>query len=175
MEANDAIDTHITVADNRCYGTHGISIGSPTAYGVRSVLVSHDLIDGIDAAGQVSTIPAGIRVKSYAGAGGLVTDVVYTGITMRSLLNPIDINPFYDPATGTSIPDFAGITISDATETDSLPGAVSVLEGYSSADPLVLTLRNVHFDVTATQSADATITETHSNLVVTGPDVTVRP
>jgi pectin methylesterase-like acyl-CoA thioesterase len=175
MEANDAIDTHITVADNRCYGTHGISIGSPTAYGVQSVLVSHDLIDGIDAAGQVSTIPAGIRVKSYAGAGGLVTDVVYTGITMRSLLNPIDINPFYDPATGTSIPDFAGITISDATETDSLPGAVSVLEGYSSADPLVLTLRNVRFDVTATQSADATITETHSNLVVTGPDVTVGP
>ena len=133
------------------------------------MLVSHDFIDGLDAARQESTIPAGIRVKSYAGAGGLVTDVVYTGITMRSLLNPIDINPFYDPATGTSIPDFAGITISDATSTDSLPGAVSVLEGYSPADPLVLTLRNVHFDVTATQVSNATVREFDSNLRIPAP------
>ncbi|MGD0560682.1 MAG: pectinesterase family protein [Streptosporangiaceae bacterium] len=174
MEANDDMDVHITVADNQCYGTHGISIGSPTAYGVSSILVRDDLIDGRDAAGQESTIPAGIRVKSYAGAGGLVDDVEYTGITMRSLEYPILINPFYDPATGTTIPDFAGITISNATETDSIPGAVSILEGYSPAYPLGLTLRNVHFDVTATQSQDANITEINSNLRISGPGVTVH-
>jgi pectin methylesterase-like acyl-CoA thioesterase len=39
-----------------------------------------------------------------------------------------------------------------------------------AAYPLGLTLRNVRFDVTATQAQDASITETHSNLQITGPD-----
>jgi hypothetical protein len=98
---------------------------------------------------------------------------VYAGTTTRSLQYPIDIDPFYDPPTGTSAPDFAGITIDGATETGSVPGAESVLDGYSPADPLGLTLRDVHFDTTATQAQDATVTEVRSNLVITGPGVTV--
>lgn len=173
MQTNDATDAHLTVAEDQCYGTHGISIGSETTYGVESVLVDRDYIDGEDAAGQESTIPAGIRLKSYAGAGGTVTDVTYTGITMRSLQNPIDIDPFYDPATGTTVPYFKDVTIADATETHSIPGAVSVIEGYSPAYPLGLTLRDVRFDVTGTQAQDAHITEIDSNLMITGPGVTV--
>ena len=173
MQTNNATDAHITVADDQCYGTHGISIGSETTYGLESILVEHNFIDGRDSAGTESTIPAGIRVKSYAGAGGTVTDVRYVDTTMRSLQYPIDINPFYDPATGTSDPYFTGIEIDGATETGSVAGAESVLDGFSAAYPLGLTLRDVHFDVTAATAQDANITEIDSNLAISGPGVTV--
>jgi pectin methylesterase-like acyl-CoA thioesterase/polygalacturonase len=173
MQTNNATDAHITVAGDQCYGTHGISIGSETTYGLESILVTRDFIDGRDSSGTESTIPAGIRIKSYAGAGGTVTDVRYLGITMRSLQNPIDISPFYDPATGTSDPYFKDIEIDGATETGSVAGAESVLDGFSATYPLGLTLRDVHFDVTATTAQDANITEVDSNLAISGPGVTV--
>lgn len=173
MQTNNATDAHITVAGNQCYGTHGISIGSETTYGLESILAQHNVIDGRDSSGAESTIAAGIRIKSYAGAGGTVTDVKYLDTTMRSLQYPIDLDPFYDPATGTSDPYFKDVLIGGATETNSVPGAESVLEGFSPAYPLGLTLRDVHFDVTATSAQDANITEIDSNLVISGPGVTV--
>ncbi len=54
-----------------------------------------------------------------------------------------------------------------------MAGAESVLYGFSAAYPLGLTLRGVHFDVTATTAQDANITEIGSNLVISGPGVTV--
>lgn len=173
MQTNNATDAHITVAGDQCYGTHGISIGSETTYGLESILAERDFIDGRDSSGMESTIPAGIRIKSYAGAGGTVTDVRYVGIAMRSLQYPIDIDPFYDPATGTSDPYFKDVLIDGATETGSVAGAESVLYGFSAAYPLGLTLRGVRFDVTATTAQDANITEIDSNLVISGPGVTV--
>ena len=173
MQTNNATDAHITVAGDQCYGTHGISIGSETTYGLESILVEGNFIDGRDSSGTDSTIPAGIRIKSYAGVGGTVTDVKYVDTTMRSLQYPIDINPFYDPATGTTDPNFQDVEIDGATETGSLAGAESVLDGFSAALPLGLTLRDVHFDVTATTGQDANITEIDSNLAITGPGVTV--
>ena len=159
MQTNNATDAHITVSGNQCYGTHGISIGSETTYGLESILVDHNTINGRDSSGTESSIAAGMRVKSYAGAGGKVTDVKYVDTTMRSLQYPIDIDPFYDPPTGTSAPYFAGVEIDGATETGSVPGAESVLKGYTAAFPLGLTLRDVHFDTTATVSQYAAITE----------------
>jgi pectin methylesterase-like acyl-CoA thioesterase len=173
MQTNNATDAHITVSGNQCYGTHGISIGSETTYGLESILVDHNMIDGKDSSGTESGIAAGIRIKSYAGAGGTVTDVRYTDTTMRSLRYPIDIDPFYDPPTGTSVPDFADIVIDRATATESVPGAEAVLKGYSAADPLGLSLRDVHFDTSATVSQYANITEAGSNLTISGPGVTV--
>jgi pectin methylesterase-like acyl-CoA thioesterase len=173
MQTNNATDAHITVSGNQCYGTHGISIGSETTYGLESILVDHNTINGKDSGGTESSIAAGIRVKSYAGAGGKVTDVKYLDTTMRFLQYPIDIDPFYDPPTGTSAPDFAGIEIDGATATHSVAGAQSVLKGYSAGFPLGLTLRDVHFDATATVSQYANITAINSNLKISGPGVTV--
>ena len=174
MQTNDATDAHITVRNDRCYGTHGISLGSETTFGLEDILVERDSIDGLDAAGQESSIPAGIRIKSYAGAGGTVTAVAYRDLTMSHLLNPIDIDPFYDPATGTSDPDFANITIRNATESHSLPGAESVLDGFDAQLPLGLTLDGVWFDTSASTSQYANITERGSDLRISGTGVTVR-
>ena len=173
MQTNNATDAHITVA------------GRPVLRHARHLHRQRDHVrPGVDPGhpqlhrrpgqrGTESTIPAGIRIKSYAGAGGTVTDVRYIDTTMRSLQYPIDINPFYDPATGTSAPYFKDVEIDGATETGSVPGAESVLDGYSAAYPLGLTLRFVHFDVTATTAQDANITEVDSDLAISGPGVTV--
>jgi hypothetical protein len=139
----------------------------------RLILVNRNLIDGRDAAGTESSIAAGIRIKSYAGAGGKVTDVYYISTRMLSLKNPVDIDPFYDPPAGPSAPYFAHIEIDNATETDSVSGAESVLEGYSAAYPLGLTLRDVRFDTTATRAQDANIAEIGSDLAISGPGVVV--
>jgi pectin methylesterase-like acyl-CoA thioesterase len=173
MQTNGATDAHITVSGDQCYGTHGISIGSETTFGLESILADGNLIDGRDATGTESSTAAGIRIKSYAGVGGKVTDVRYIDTRMLSLKNPIDIDPFYSSPTGTSAPYFAHVEIDRATETGSVPGAVSVLEGYSTALPLGLTLRDVRSDTTATSAQDANITEIDSNLVISGPGVVV--
>jgi hypothetical protein len=52
-------------------------------------------------------------------------------------------------------------------------GAGSVLDGFSADLPLGLTLRDVHFNVTAATAQDANITEIDSNLAISGPGVTV--
>lgn len=173
MQTNDATDVHVTVENDRCYGTHGISIGSETTYGLEDILVQSDLIEGKDLYGTESSIASGIRIKSYAGVGGLVRNVVYRGIVMSDLLNPIDIDPFYSAATGTAAPDFDGVLIDGAVAVHSLAGAQEIVEGYDAADPTVLTLRNVLLDARATVSQYADISESHSDLVFSGEGVSV--
>ncbi|HET9172473.1 MAG TPA: pectinesterase family protein [Actinospica sp.] len=174
MEANDATVAHLSVLNDQCFGTHGISVGSGTTYGVEAVLVDHNRIDGKDLDGTESGIAAGIRIKSYAGAGGVVRDVVYRDTVMSDLSNPIDIDPFYAAATGTSVPEFAGILIDGAVATDSVPGAQEIVEGHDAADQTVLTLRNVHVDATATLAQYARITECGSDLSFAGTGVAVE-
>ena len=173
MQTNNATDAHITFSDNQCFGTHGISIGSETTFGLEEILVDHDSISGVDANGTESSIAAGLRIKSYAGVGGKVTDVVYRDIAMSRLMFPIDIDPFYSAPTGTSLPWFAGVEIDHATETRSVPGAQSVLEGISADLPLGLTLRDVWFDTGSTLSQNANIKASGTNLVIAGSGVTV--
>lgn len=173
MQTNNATDAHITFSHNHCFGTHGISIGSETTFGLEQILVDHNSVSGVDANGTESGIAAGLRIKSYAGVGGKVTDVVYRNTTMSSLMFPIDIDPFYSAPTGTSAPWFAGVEIDHATATGSVPGAHSVLEGYSAGLPLGLTLRDVRFDTTATLAQDANIEAFDTDLAISGPGVTV--
>lgn len=174
MQTNNATDAHLTFSHNKCFGTHGISIGSETTYGLEEILVDHNKISGVDANGTESGIAAGLRIKSYAGVGGNVTDVVYRNTTMSGLMFPIDIDPFYSAPTGTIAPSFTGIEIDHATATDSLPGAQSVLEGYSADLPLGLTLHDVRFDTTATLAQYANVESNgDTNLTISGPGVTV--
>ena len=129
-------------------------------------------LDGYDAWGHRSTLDNGIRLKSYAGAGGQVTNVVYDGTCMRAVQNLIVISPFYDPPTGTTIPWFKSVTIERAMAVNSVPGASSTIEGYSADFPTGLTLHDVHLDATDVMAQYANITLDHTNLVPAGPGVT---
>jgi polygalacturonase len=172
LTTNSLPESGITVRGLHCYGTHGLSIGSGTTYGLDSILFQDNTLDGYDAWGHLSTLDNGIRLKSYAGAGGQVTNVVYDGTCMRAIQNLIVISPFYDPPTGTTIPWFKSVTIERVMAVNSVPGASSIMEGYSADFPTGLTLHNVHLDATGVTAQYANITLDNTNLDPAGPGVT---
>ena len=165
---------NITVEDNHCYGTHGISIGSQTGGGVANILVRDDTISGTDSLGNVSTSNNGIRIKSDALAGGVTQQVTYHDICMTGIENPLYFNPFY-AAGGTTIPTFTDIVLNGVVAVDSPANASSLFQGYDANHPLNLDLENVSLDNTAETSSNARIGLYNSNVVPSGPNVVVTP
>jgi polygalacturonase len=172
MQTNASADEYLTVYDNHCYGTHGISIGSETTYGVSSVLVDQNWIQGTDADGTESGSANGIRIKSYSKVGGTVSNVEYEDTCMEQLKYPIEINPFYSSSTGSDYPYFKQVTIDGATEVDSVSGAQSAIEGYSSKYPLGLTLEDVSLDDNSYTAEYANVSYYDSTIVPSGTGVT---
>jgi len=173
LTTNSLPESGITVRGMHCYGTHGLSIGSGTTFGLNSILFYRNTLNGYDIFGHLSTFDNGIRVKSFAGGGGLVTNVVYADTCMTAIQNLIVLNPFYDPPTGTTIPWFQSVTITRARAVHSVAGASSVIEGFDADVPTGLTLHDVNLDSTAVTAQDANITLDRANLAPSGTDVTV--
>jgi len=78
---------NVSIVHNNFYYGHGMSIGSETSAGVSNVLVEDLSLDGTT---------AGIRIKSDSTRGGVVENLLYKNICMRSTKNPIEITPFYE-------------------------------------------------------------------------------
>jgi polygalacturonase len=138
--------TNISILHNHFYVGHGMSIGSQTSGGASNVLVQDLNIDGDPTNGS----DTGIRIKAESSDGGLVTGVTYQQVCMQNVTAPVQFNPFYNTSTGTEIPQFQNITLSNVT---SLTAGSVLLEGYSANYPLGLTLDNVNF-TPALPSAD---------------------
>ncbi len=141
--------SNLTIAHNHFLAGHGMSIGSETNGGVSNIDVYDLSIDGTNS-GLGGGSSNGIRIKSDPSRGGLVTNVTYSDVCVRELANPILITPHYTTATGTLIPDYTGITISNF---HALTGGTVTLDGYDSSHVLGLTLDNVVVDGTTTVSA----------------------
>ena len=88
--------TNILIENNTIRHGHGISIGSPTTLGIHNMLVRHCTFDGADYA---------IRIKSMRGAGGDVSNIRYTDITMKNVANAITL---YSDYVDGNRPDFKG-------------------------------------------------------------------
>jgi polygalacturonase len=114
-----------------------------------------------------------MRIKSYSSVGGLVSTVTYEGICMTGVKTLLDIDPFYSSGNGSHIPQFSNIVVDGAKAVSSASSAKSVLEGFSTADPLSLTLENVNFDATSTTAQNASIGTFNTNLSPSGTNVTV--
>ena len=105
--------SNILIENNTIKHGHGISVGSETTAGIHNMLVRNCTFDGTD---------NGIRIKSMRGAGGLVENVRYTGITMKNVTNAIVLQLDYvdnnrpnfkgDP---TKIPTIRNITLDHIT------------------------------------------------------------
>ena len=74
--------------NNLFYGTHGISIGGETQFGVSNVLIENDTIQGTDSSGRGSTSNNGIRIKTDSSDGGKVSDVTYDGTRTSASSTP---------------------------------------------------------------------------------------
>jgi polygalacturonase len=173
IKTNASAASDITIENSHFYGTHGISIGSETQFGVSNVLIENDTIQGTDSSGNESTSNNGIRIKTDSSDGGKVSDVTYDDICETGVQDLIDFNPFYAAGNGSTTPDFTDIVVDGLKSEDSVSGAESVLEGFSSSDPLGLTLENVDLDNTTTSAENADIGEFDTNITPSGTDVTV--
>jgi polygalacturonase len=126
--------THITVADDRFYSGHGMSIGSETNGGVSAVRVEDLTIDGAD---------NGIRIKSDRSRGGVVEDVSYENVCMRDVKNPILFTPVYTTHAGDLLPVYRNIKLRDVAIAG---GGRFTLDGLDADHPLSATLDNVFAD-----------------------------
>jgi len=142
--------TNTLVAHNHFYYGHGLSVGSGTQGGVTGLYAWDLSIDGED-----SSNGAGLRVKTYQGAGGEVS-TTYAQVCIRREKQPIVVDPFYSAATSTTnyLPNLHDIQFVDIHAV-SLSGAKypgttnwnNVLNGVSTANLLSnLVLDNVYFD-----------------------------
>jgi polygalacturonase len=173
IKTNASAASDITIENSHFYGTHGISIGSETQFGVSNVLIENDTIQGTDSSGNESTSNNGIRIKTDSSDGGKVNDITYDDICETGVQDLIDFNPFYASGNGSTTPDFTNIVVDGLKSVDSVSGAESVLEGFDSANPLGLTLENVDLDSTTTSAENANIGEFDTNITPSGTDVTV--
>lgn len=132
---------HITVRNTSFWGIHGLSVGSQTEGGVNDVTFTGNYIHGgTDIHGNKASSNNGVRVKSDSSFGGTLSNISFVNTCETGVKNLILIDPQYLSGNGSSIPDFASITINGLKSVDSASGQ-STLDGYDAAHPLVLTWR----------------------------------
>jgi hypothetical protein len=136
---------NVTVSNTVTYSGHGISVGSYTGGGLTNFLVTN-----VNMAGTASdTNATGLRLKSSEDRGGLVQTVTYQNICIRDIHFPLQVNPFYNTNTGTSIPTFSNIVYSNVhfltPTTNQYPYSVQ-LQGHDANHLSTLTFNNLVFD-----------------------------
>ena len=136
---------------------HGLSIGSITKSGVSNVYANNINFSGQAADGN----QGGLRIKSYCGNGGVVSNVNYNNVCMQNVKQPILLDPFYNGAStgcANETPQYTNISYNNVHElAGTLSSVILTLEGYSSNYISTFTLNNVVLDSTtinATASYD---------------------
>ncbi|MBV9803271.1 MAG: hypothetical protein JO130_08785 [Solirubrobacterales bacterium] len=169
-----APSSNITVRDVHCYGTHGISIGSQTGAGISNILVRDDTLSGTDSLGNVSTDDNGIRIKSDALYGGVTQQVTYHDVCMTGIKHPLYFNPHYASG-GNIIPTVRDIVLNGVVAVSSAHGATSDFEGYDADHPLQIDLEHIQLDNPAQTSDYVEAGVYNSNVIPSGPGVSVTP
>jgi polygalacturonase len=138
--------TKLTIAHNHFGAGHGMSIGSEFVDGVSSINVYDLSIDGMGM-GTSGGSSNGIRIKSDSSRGGLVNNVTYSDVCVRNLSNPIFLTPKYSTMTGSDIPQYTNIKISNFHGIAGGSNTPRVtLDGYDSSHLNSVTLDNVVID-----------------------------
>ena len=97
---------NITVRNMYFEKGHGIAIGSETSGDIRDVTISDIRLNGTD---------RGVRIKSQAGRGGVVENIVYERINMTDVETAISITMEYTDDGHGELPVFQDITVRDIT------------------------------------------------------------
>jgi len=136
--------SNVTISNNHLFTGHGMSIGSETNGGVNNVLVSNLVMNGLGSADHNGN---GLRIKSAQTEGGTVSDVTYENVCIQNEYNPLVFNPFYASGSGSEYPYFESILLDDVHVYPGYGGSTPfLLEGYSGAYPMGMTLDNVQID-----------------------------
>ncbi|HEY1804818.1 MAG TPA: glycosyl hydrolase family 28 protein [Terracidiphilus sp.] len=175
VKTNSAPAFNITVKDNVLYGTHGLSIGSQTMYGVTNVLWQDNTVFGTDKFGNVSTDNNGIRIKTSPSCGGLVQQVTYRDTILIGVKHPLYFATDYSCSTANNaiIPLYQDVLVDGLLSANSQSGSYSEFEGYDQNHILGLYLAYVYLDSTTQQSTQyANVGLDLSNIVPAGTGVT---
>ncbi len=170
--------SNITVENVRCYGTHGLSIGSQTGGNVTNVLFRDDTVDGSDSLGSQSTDNNGIRIKADAINGGTTQQVTYDDICETGIKHLLYFNTHYASG-GNIVPSIQDVVVDGVVAVNSVHGAYSAFDGFDAQHPLQIDLENVSLDNTSqiesgTDQTDYTNAAFYnSNIVPSGTGVTV--
>lgn len=176
VKTNKSAAKNITVKNSYFYGTHGLSIGSQTMYGVTNILFSGNYVYGTDLNGNVSANANAnaINVKTDEECGGTVKQVTYKNTCIYGVKHLIVVNAYYGSCSGNAgTPVFEDIVVNGVLSKSSISGAYSRFYGYNSTYPAEVYLENISLDTT-TQSGDeyATVYRYNSNITPSGTDVT---
>jgi polygalacturonase len=167
------VASNITISNNSFWGIHGMSVGSQTNGGVQNVTFSGNFIHGgADIHGNTASSNNGARVKSDTSFGGTVSGVSFVDTCETGVKHLILIDPQYLDGDGSTVPNFASITINGLKAVNSSSGS-STLDGFDSAHPLGLTLENVSLDSTKVTAEFANIRVFNANIAPSGTGVTV--
>ena len=98
--------------------------------------------------------------------------VSYLGTCVTQTKQPLVFDTAYGGSTGSHTPFFTNILVNGLRSTSSMSSGSNVLDGFSTAFPLGLTLENVSLDKTSTTAKYATVGLYNSNLTPTGTGVT---
>jgi polygalacturonase len=184
VKTNSAPASDITVKGNMLFGTHGLSIGSQTMYGVTNVLWENNIVFGTDLYGIVSSDNNGIRIKSDPTCGGPVTQVSYFNTLFIGVEHLLDFDTDYGTCSNNGqtpqIPQYTDILVDNLLSAGSPSGAYSQFEGHDASTLLQIYLAHIHLDSTTQYDKVTGLNESQysnvylddSNIVPSGPGVT---
>jgi hypothetical protein len=165
VAGHGGVGRNMSIINNHFFAGHGESIGSLTDSGVNNILFDHNMLAGNNVAGYGSAQwglatdgnSTGIRIKSYAGSGGNVTNVQYSNSCILDHYIDIQFTPYYSSSDGTKNPNFNSILMqnlvflndagkSGTVEMDGFYSSNGDINGGSAViNPLGLTMDNVTF------------------------------
>ncbi|KAJ7290836.1 hypothetical protein O6H91_01G085200 [Diphasiastrum complanatum] len=132
----------LQIKDINCGPGHGISIGSLGKYGAYGH-VSNVVVDGVTFDGTSN----GVRIKTWQGGQGSVTNIQYQNVKMTDVENPILIDQFYCDSQRPCKNQTSAVQLSDISYTNiqgTSAGPVAVKFACSQTVPCTgITLDNV--------------------------------
>jgi polygalacturonase len=187
IKSNSGNISNVTVAGNRVYGSHGLSIGSILSNTVSNILFSNNYVYGMDQLGTpvsgtvdaqgivIKTDPCQLNVQNVSYVNTCMTGVkhlIYM-ITNYAACSP---NPAKGVVAGS--PNVSNIVVNGALATNSTLTSTSPYSSFigQPGAPLQVYLANVKVDATKqSNDAYATVYEYNSNDVPTGTGVQTIP
>ena len=147
VKTNIGAASNITVSNNKLYGTHGLSVGSQTMYGISNVLFKNNTVDGNDLSGTYAPGNFAVRIKTDPTCGGTVQNVTYLNTCIAHSSHPILLTTHYGACSGTAgTPQMKNIVINGVFATNSYAHATSTFSGYGASYPLDVYLAYASLD-----------------------------
>lgn len=187
VKSNNGNISNVTVAGNKVYGSHGLSVGSILSYTVSNILFSNNYVYGMDQMGTpvsgtvdaqgivIKTDPCQLNVQNVSYVNTCMSGVKHL-IYMITNYAACSANPSKGVYAGN--PNISNVVVNGAYATNSTLTSGSPYSSFigQAGAPMQVYLANVKVDATKqSNDAYATVYEYNSNEVPTGTGVQTIP